>query len=110
VSRYGRLDILLNNAENVGLSAVDDASLDELAVAVSIDQTGVFLGMKHAVSGRARQFLLTRRRPLAAHVRSARTDPRVQSARTGVRTYADRSHADGLLADRGGTDGSYSAH
>lgn len=47
---FGRLDILVNNAGMGDLAAIEDTSLDEWHRTISIDQTGVFLGMKTAAA------------------------------------------------------------
>jgi NAD(P)-dependent dehydrogenase (short-subunit alcohol dehydrogenase family) len=47
---FGRLDILVNNAGVVGTTAgVVDESLEGWERTVAVNQTGVFLGMKHAI-------------------------------------------------------------
>lgn len=47
---FGGLDVLVNNAGVVGTAkGVEDESLEDWLTVVSINQTGVFLGMKHAI-------------------------------------------------------------
>jgi NAD(P)-dependent dehydrogenase (short-subunit alcohol dehydrogenase family) len=45
---FGGLDILVNNAGMGDLAAIEDTSLEDYERTISIDQTGVFLGMKIA--------------------------------------------------------------
>jgi len=45
---FGGLDILVNNAGMGDLKTIEDTTLAEWERTVAIDQTGVFLGMKHA--------------------------------------------------------------
>jgi 3alpha(or 20beta)-hydroxysteroid dehydrogenase len=45
--RFGGLDVVVNNAGVASLGSVEDASEDEWNRVVAINQTGVFLGMKH---------------------------------------------------------------
>jgi cyclopentanol dehydrogenase len=48
---HGRVDVLVNNAAIVGSAAgVAEETLDDWARVVAVNQTGVFLGMKHAVA------------------------------------------------------------
>ncbi len=46
---YGRLDILVNNAGIVRMAPLDETSLETWNEVIDVNQTGVFLGMKHAV-------------------------------------------------------------
>ncbi len=46
---YGRLDILVNNAGVVRMAPLDETSLEAWNEVIGVNQTGVFLGMKHAV-------------------------------------------------------------
>ncbi|MFV0435054.1 MAG: SDR family NAD(P)-dependent oxidoreductase [Leucobacter sp.] len=46
---FGRLDVLVANAGIVSLSTVEETTLEEWNRVVSVNQTGVWLGMKHAV-------------------------------------------------------------
>ena len=46
---YGRLDILVNNAGIVRMAPLDETSLEDWNEVISVNQTGVFLGMKHAI-------------------------------------------------------------
>lgn len=48
-SLYGKLDILVNNAGIVRMAPLDETSLDAWNEVININQTGVFLGMKHAI-------------------------------------------------------------
>ncbi|MEW1952351.1 SDR family oxidoreductase [Terrabacter sp. NPDC080008] len=48
VEEFGRLDILVNNAGLGDLAAIEDTTLADWQRTISIDQTGVFLGMKTA--------------------------------------------------------------
>ncbi len=47
-ARYGRLDALVNNAGIGGMASVTDETLAGWDRIVRVDQTGVWLGMKHA--------------------------------------------------------------
>jgi NAD(P)-dependent dehydrogenase (short-subunit alcohol dehydrogenase family) len=47
---FGGLDILVNNAGHGDLATIEETSLEDYEFTVSIDQTGVFLGMKVAAS------------------------------------------------------------
>jgi NAD(P)-dependent dehydrogenase (short-subunit alcohol dehydrogenase family) len=46
---FGRLDVLINNAAIMGNAGVLDTSLEEWNRVVAVNQTGVWLGMKHAI-------------------------------------------------------------
>lgn len=46
---YGRLDILVNNAGIVRMAPLDETSLEAWNEVIGVNQTGVFLGMKHTV-------------------------------------------------------------
>ena len=46
--RFGRLDVLVNNAGIGDTAAIEDTSLEEYEKTIAVDQTGVFLGMKMA--------------------------------------------------------------
>lgn len=46
---FGRLDILVNNAGILNMAGVEETSLEQWNQIVSINQTGVWLGMKHAL-------------------------------------------------------------
>ena len=46
---YDRLDILVNNAGIVRMAPLDETSLEAWNEVIDVNQTGVFLGMKHAV-------------------------------------------------------------
>ena len=46
---YGKLDVLINNAGIVRMAPLDETSLETWNVVINVNQTGVFLGMKHAV-------------------------------------------------------------
>lgn len=46
---YGGLDILVNNAGIVRMAPLDETSLEAWNEIISVNQTGVFLGIKHAV-------------------------------------------------------------
>lgn len=48
VDQFGRLDILVNNAGLGDLAAIEETSMEDWNRTVSIDQTGVFIGMKSA--------------------------------------------------------------
>ena len=49
VSRFGRLDVLVNNAGIFSSSPVDETQLEDWQRVMDINLTGVFLGCKHAV-------------------------------------------------------------
>jgi NAD(P)-dependent dehydrogenase (short-subunit alcohol dehydrogenase family) len=44
--RFGRVDVLVNNAGILTYSSVHDCSLEEWSNVVAVNQTGVFLGMR----------------------------------------------------------------
>jgi NAD(P)-dependent dehydrogenase (short-subunit alcohol dehydrogenase family) len=46
---YGKLDILVNNAGIVRMAPLDETSLEAWNEVINVNQTGVFLGMKHAI-------------------------------------------------------------
>lgn len=46
---YGHLDILVNNAGIMGFGGVEDTALDDWNRMIQINQTGTWLGLKHAV-------------------------------------------------------------
>ena len=46
---YGQLDILVNNAGIVRMAPLDETSLEDWNAVIGVNQTGVFLGMKHAI-------------------------------------------------------------
>lgn len=48
-TRYGRLDVLVNNAGVTGFEAVHELAEDEWQRVVGINQTAVFLGMRCAI-------------------------------------------------------------
>lgn len=45
---YGKLDVLVNNAAILGSSGLLDCSLEEWQSVMAVNQTGVFLGVRHA--------------------------------------------------------------
>lgn len=47
--RFGRLDVLINNAGIVRFSALEETSLDQYLEVVGVNQLGVFLGMRAVV-------------------------------------------------------------
>ena len=47
--RFGRLDVLVNNAGIIGLGSVVDASLEDWRRIHAVNSDGVFLGCKHAL-------------------------------------------------------------
>lgn len=49
VEKYGRLDVLINNAGIIAYEPLDELTLDAWHHMIGIDQTGVFLGMREAV-------------------------------------------------------------
>ena len=49
VQRFGRLDVLVNNAGISSRAVPDDDSLDAWTRIMDINSTGVFLGAKHAI-------------------------------------------------------------
>ncbi len=50
VGTFGKLDVLVNNAGIVRTGALEDMSLDDYMAVVSVNQVGVFLGMRAVVS------------------------------------------------------------
>jgi len=46
---YGQLNILVNNAGIVRMAPLDETSLEAWNEVINVNQTGVFLGMKHAI-------------------------------------------------------------
>jgi NAD(P)-dependent dehydrogenase (short-subunit alcohol dehydrogenase family) len=46
---YGKLDVLVNNAGIVRMAPLDETSLEAWNEVITVNETGVFLGMKHAV-------------------------------------------------------------
>jgi NAD(P)-dependent dehydrogenase (short-subunit alcohol dehydrogenase family) len=48
VEVFGHLDIVVNNAGMGDIKTIEDTTLEEWNRTIDIDQTGVFLGMKHA--------------------------------------------------------------
>jgi 3alpha(or 20beta)-hydroxysteroid dehydrogenase/cyclopentanol dehydrogenase len=46
---YGKLNVLVNNAGIVRMGPLDETSLEAWNEVISVNQTGVFLGMKHAI-------------------------------------------------------------
>ena len=46
---YGQLNILVNNAGIVRMAPLDETSLEAWNEVITVNQTGVFLGMKHAI-------------------------------------------------------------
>lgn len=46
---YGQLSILINNAGIVRMAPLDETSLEAWHEVINVNQTGVFLGMKHAI-------------------------------------------------------------
>ncbi|MBT3625696.1 MAG: glucose 1-dehydrogenase [Gammaproteobacteria bacterium] len=49
LSRFGRLDVLVNNAGIFSSSPVDETQLEDWQRVMDVNLTGVFLGCKHAV-------------------------------------------------------------
>ena len=48
-SAFGQLDILVNNAGILTMAGVEETTLEQWERIVAVNQTGVWLGMKHAV-------------------------------------------------------------
>jgi 3alpha(or 20beta)-hydroxysteroid dehydrogenase len=48
-SRFGRLDVLVNNAGILQVGMIEDTALKDYETIIKINQTGVFLGMKSAI-------------------------------------------------------------
>ena len=49
VARYDRIDILVNNAGILTYEPIHECSLESWERTISVNQTGVFLGMKHVI-------------------------------------------------------------
>jgi NAD(P)-dependent dehydrogenase (short-subunit alcohol dehydrogenase family) len=49
VERHGHLDILVNNAGIIAYEPIEELSLDDWYRIISVDQTGVFLGMREVI-------------------------------------------------------------
>jgi 3alpha(or 20beta)-hydroxysteroid dehydrogenase len=47
--RLGHLDVLVNNAGTVNMAPLEDTTLEQWQRVIAVNQTGVFLGMKHAL-------------------------------------------------------------
>jgi cyclopentanol dehydrogenase len=46
---FGRLDVLVNNAGVLTMAGVEDTSIDQWNRIIAVNQTGVWLGMKHSI-------------------------------------------------------------
>lgn len=53
--RYGRLDVLVNNAAILGKSGLLECSLEEWQSVIAVNQTGIFLGIQHVAPIMRRQ-------------------------------------------------------
>ena len=88
VEEFGALDILVNNAGMGDLATIEETSLADWERTISIDQTGVFLGMKDRGSRTSRPRVTARSStsarssaPAAASApRPPTTRPRARSA------------------------------
>lgn len=49
VKKYGRLDVMINNAGIGAMKASDEMTLDEYRRIITVNQDGVFLGSKYAI-------------------------------------------------------------
>ena len=49
VERFGKLDVLVNNAGILGQTPIEDTPIDEWERIMSVNTTGVFLGTKHSI-------------------------------------------------------------
>jgi 3alpha(or 20beta)-hydroxysteroid dehydrogenase len=49
VAKYGRLDVLVNNAGIIAYEPLDELGIEAWHRMIAVDQTGVFLGMREAV-------------------------------------------------------------
>ena len=49
VSSFGKLTTLINNAGILRMEGIEDTSLETWNLVIAINQTGTFLGMKHAI-------------------------------------------------------------
>jgi 3alpha(or 20beta)-hydroxysteroid dehydrogenase len=49
VDRHGHLDILVNNAGIIAYEPIEELGLDDWHRIISVDQTGVFLGMREVI-------------------------------------------------------------
>ena len=47
--KYGRLDVLFNSAGVISYDSITDADMETWERNIGVNQTGVFLGMKHAI-------------------------------------------------------------
>lgn len=52
--RFGRLDVLVNNAGVLGFGLLENTSLEDYERVVKVNQTGTFLGMKSAIGAMRR--------------------------------------------------------
>ena len=54
VERFGRLDILINNAGIIALGSIVDTTLESWRLVNAVNSDGVFLGCKHAIPAMAK--------------------------------------------------------
>ncbi|HRP09439.1 MAG TPA: glucose 1-dehydrogenase [Terricaulis sp.] len=54
VERFGKLDVLVNNAGVVAMATIEDTTLEQLKFVQSVNIDGPFLGCKHAIPVMAR--------------------------------------------------------
>lgn len=55
IEKYGRLDVLVNNAGIISYAALHELDMAAWAQMIAVDQTGVFLGMREAIGVMRRQ-------------------------------------------------------
>ena len=96
VDQFGSLDILVNNAGMGDLAAIEDTSLEDWEHTIAIDQTGVFLGMKHCADALARPTTPRSSTSVRSSGPAAASVLRRRITRRRCRTHADQEHRSAL--------------